>query len=90
MKWQGGLRPQAEIELGVLVQIAGWFLSSIAVITLSMPVLAVPSCLIFVVYYFLRKYFLASSRSVKRLENISKSPIFTQLHASLEGLTTIR
>jgi ABC-type multidrug transport system fused ATPase/permease subunit len=48
--------------------------------------------LIPLIWYFstLRAYFLKTSREVKRLEAISRSPIFSQLNESLEGLVTLR
>ncbi|XP_038050410.1 multidrug resistance-associated protein 4-like [Patiria miniata] len=54
-----------------------------------------PFCLTFIlpiviVFYFTRKYYLASSRDVKRLEGIARSPIFSHLSATLTGLSTVR
>ncbi|XP_038064939.1 multidrug resistance-associated protein 4-like [Patiria miniata] len=54
-----------------------------------------PFCLVFtlpigVVFQFTRKYYLASSRDVKRLEAIARSPVFSHLSATLTGLSTVR
>ncbi|XP_022093427.1 multidrug resistance-associated protein 4-like [Acanthaster planci] len=54
-----------------------------------------PFCLAFtlpiaVVFYFVRRYYLASSRDVKRLEGIARSPVFSHLSATLTGLITVR
>ncbi|XP_038050161.1 multidrug resistance-associated protein 4-like [Patiria miniata] len=46
-----------------------------------------PILLIFVVA---RRFYLASSRDVKRLEGIARSPIFSHLSATLSGLSTVR
>ncbi len=54
------------------------------------PVVIIPSLVVFVIFYFLRRFYLKTSRSVKRLEGITKSPMFSQLSASLNGLTSIR
>ena len=41
-------------------------------------------------FYYLRKYYLASSIAIKRMEAAAKSPLVSQLASSLSGLTTIR
>ncbi|CAH1183155.1 unnamed protein product [Phaedon cochleariae] len=54
------------------------------------PWVMVPAVIILIMFYFLRKAFLSSSRNIKRVEAITRSPIYTHLSASLQGLTTIR
>ncbi|KAI2474047.1 ATP-binding cassette sub-family C member 4 [Diabrotica virgifera virgifera] len=43
-----------------------------------------------VVFGFMRHVYLKSSKNIKRLEGIMRSPVFTHLRATIEGLTTIR
>lgn len=52
--------------------------------------LLVPTLAIAVVFYGLRIFYLSSSRSIKRLEGVTRSPVFSHLNASLQGITTIR
>ncbi|KAG5894559.1 hypothetical protein JTB14_021541 [Gonioctena quinquepunctata] len=54
------------------------------------PWIMIPTVIILVIFYFLRLAFLASSRNIKRIEAITRSPVYTHLAASLQGLTTIR
>ncbi|GFG33086.1 hypothetical protein Cfor_12110, partial [Coptotermes formosanus] len=52
--------------------------------------LLIPTVFVGVIFYLLRIVYLSTSRSVKRLEGVTRSPVFQHLNASLQGLTTIR
>ncbi|XP_022093426.1 multidrug resistance-associated protein 4-like [Acanthaster planci] len=54
-----------------------------------------PFCLAFtlpitIVLFLTKRYYLASSRDVRRLEGIARSPVFSHLSAALTGLSTVR
>lgn len=52
--------------------------------------LLLPSLGLMLLFYVLRKIYLETSRSVKRIEAVTRSPIFGQMTASMQGLSTIR
>ena len=54
------------------------------------PYAAIPTGLFGIIAFFFRGFYLHTSRSIKRLEGTTKSPIFSQLTSSLNGLVSIR
>ncbi|XP_069987945.1 ATP-binding cassette sub-family C member 4 isoform X1 [Penaeus vannamei] len=66
------------------------FLGIIAVIASINIWVLIPTLGLGVIFVFLRRFYLSTARDVKRLEGITRSPVFSHLSASLQGLTTIR
>ncbi|KAF5287552.1 hypothetical protein FQA39_LY15881 [Lamprigera yunnana] len=81
------LLPTAMIDC---VQIFLILIGIIAVVGSVNPWLLVPTFIIAVIFYFVRVFYLSTSRCVKRLEGVTRSPVFAHLNASLQGLTSIR
>ena len=54
------------------------------------PILIPPIFVIFVIFYYLRTYYMESSKRLKRIEASTKAPIFSQLSSTLDGLVTVR
>ena len=69
---------------------SGGFLGLFCVTFYFKPVLIPPTLIIFIVYYYLRTYYLASSKPMKILEANTKAPIFSQLSSTFDGLATVR
>lgn len=67
------------IVIGVLV-----------VISVSVPPFLLAVVPLWFIYRAILRYYLATSRELKRLDAVSKSPIFTWFQESLGGLSTIR
>uniref|UniRef100_G5E701 Multidrug resistance-associated protein 4 n=1 Tax=Loxodonta africana TaxID=9785 RepID=G5E701_LOXAF len=68
------------------LQVVGVVAVAIAVI----PWVAIPLIPLAIIFFVLRRYFLKTSRDVKRLESTTRSPVFSHLSSSLQGLWTIR
>ncbi|XP_046746906.1 ATP-binding cassette sub-family C member 4-like [Diprion similis] len=59
-------------------------------VAIIMPWSIIPVLILGVAFYFIRIYYLRTYRQMKRLEGIVKSPVFTHINYTLDGLTTIR
>ncbi|XP_031343400.1 probable multidrug resistance-associated protein lethal(2)03659 [Photinus pyralis] len=81
------LLPNAMIDT---VQIFLNLVGASAVIGVIDPILLAPALVISICFLLLRRYYLKTSRSIKRLEGITTSPVFCHLNGTLQGLTTIR
>ncbi|XDA80092.1 hypothetical protein R6Z07F_010083 [Ovis aries] len=62
----------------------------VGVMVAAVPWTAIPVIPLGIIFFFLRRYFLETSRDVKRLECTTRSPVFSHLASSLRGLWTIR
>lgn len=70
-----------------------FFVELIAIVTLVSIVnywLLVPTFVMSLVFYGLRHVYVNTARSVKRLEALTRSPVFSHANATLQGLSTIR
>ncbi|XP_043642473.1 probable multidrug resistance-associated protein lethal(2)03659 [Drosophila teissieri] len=63
---------------------------NIIVISIVNPLFLIPALAFGVVIYYLRSFYLKTSRDVKRLEASTRSPVYSHFASSLTGLTTIR
>ncbi|XP_022919143.2 probable multidrug resistance-associated protein lethal(2)03659 [Onthophagus taurus] len=73
-----------------VLEVALLLFGALALSIIVDKLLAVPSLILLAIFHFMRVIFLRTSRSVKRLEAVYRSPIFGQITASMNGLSTIR
>ncbi|CAH1801693.1 unnamed protein product [Owenia fusiformis] len=78
------------MTLEALVRTILLCLSSVIVNTVATPYFLIAAVPVFIVYFFLQKFFRASSRELQRCDTISKSPVFAHFSETLGGLSTIR
>ncbi|XP_011701755.1 PREDICTED: multidrug resistance-associated protein 4-like, partial [Wasmannia auropunctata] len=50
----------------------------------------IPTVILIVLFFFVTKFYLKIIQSIKRLDGVTKSPLFSHVNATLNGLPTIR
>lgn len=65
-------------------------LTILAVILYTTPLVLLVLIPLGFVYYRVQQYYLKTSRELKRLDSVSKSPIFAQFQETLDGVSSIR
>uniref|UniRef100_A0A672SIN9 Multidrug resistance-associated protein 1 n=1 Tax=Sinocyclocheilus grahami TaxID=75366 RepID=A0A672SIN9_SINGR len=65
-------------------------LGSCAVILIATPLVAIIIPPLGLFYFFVQRFYVASSRQLKRLESVSRSPVYTHFNETLLGTSVIR
>nr|APD26519.1 ATP-binding cassette transporter subfamily C member 1 X6 protein [Brachionus koreanus] len=63
---------------------------TVVMISFVTPYFLIPLVPISIVYYFVQRYYVAAMRQLRRLNSVSKSPIFSHFGETLTGVSTIR
>ncbi|XP_059215146.1 canalicular multispecific organic anion transporter 1 isoform X2 [Centropristis striata] len=65
-------------------------LGTLFVICLATPLFTILILPLAVVYYFVQRFYVASSRQLRRLDSVSRSPIYSHFSETVSGLSVIR
>jgi ATP-binding cassette subfamily C (CFTR/MRP) protein 4 len=82
-----------EILPSIMIEVIEIFVSllgTILIISIVNPWNLIPAVVIFVLFYTMNNFYLHTSRKIKRLEATTRSPVYSHLAATLNGLSTIR
>jgi ABC-type multidrug transport system fused ATPase/permease subunit len=72
--------------IGMLVDALSVFI----VIIYTTPWFAAPILPVGIIYWFIQRYYRATSRELKRIEAITRSPLYVHINETLDGISTIR
>lgn len=81
------LLPRAMLE-AIQIFLVMWGI--LIMVFIVSPIMIVPAIILAGLFFLIRKIYLATAQDVKRLEGLTKAPVFSHVSASISGLSTIR
>jgi ABC-type multidrug transport system fused ATPase/permease subunit len=79
----------APVAIGVVHCFAS-IVTIVIIISIITPAFLIAAAFISVLYFLIGRFYINSSRDLKRLESVHRSPLYQQFGETLSGMTTIR
>ncbi|TID16010.1 hypothetical protein E6O75_ATG09068 [Venturia nashicola] len=79
----------APVAVGVVHCLAS-IVTIVILISVITPMFLIAGAFISILYFLIGKFYINSSRDLKRLESLQRSPLYQQFGETLTGMTTIR
>ncbi|KAI9784983.1 MAG: hypothetical protein M1839_001179 [Geoglossum umbratile] len=79
----------APVAVGMVHCLAS-VISIVILISVITPGFLIPGVFISAIYFFIGRFYIRSSRDLKRLESVMRSPLYQQFGETLAGIITIR
>ncbi|XP_037038321.1 probable multidrug resistance-associated protein lethal(2)03659 isoform X1 [Bradysia coprophila] len=66
------------------------FFATIVIVAIANYWLLIPTLIMTIFFYILRYIYISTARSIKRVESLTLSPIYSHINSTLQGLSTVR
>ncbi|XP_066253825.1 multidrug resistance-associated protein 1-like isoform X2 [Euwallacea similis] len=85
-----GIDLRLPIEFNGFINTSLKILGTLVIICYTTPLFTIVIIPIGVLYIFIQRYFVATTRQIKRLESVSRSPIYSHFSETISGTSIIR
>lgn len=77
-------------NFNMYIRVFAQVVATVLIITFSTPFFLLLVIPLFFIYMAIQRYYLATSRELKRLDSVGKSPIYSHFQETIQGVATIR
>ncbi|XP_046325609.2 multidrug resistance-associated protein 1-like [Haliotis rufescens] len=81
---------QLPITMEIWTDLAARFAATVIIISYTTPIFMAPLAPLFILFMFVQRFYVTTSRQLKRLESKTRSPIYSQFSETLSGASVIR